>query len=67
MSSTSEIKQDTASQIKISSEILDESIFNSKIFIHLNSNDSLNNTYTQESENKNESEEEQMKKIMIII
>ena len=54
MSSTSEIKQDTSSQRKISSEILDESIFNSKIFIHLNANDS----YTQESDNKNESEPE---------
>ena len=58
MSSTSEKKPEATSERKISTEILDESIFNSKIFIHLNSNDSLNNTYTQESENKNESEEE---------
>ena len=58
MSSTSEKKPEATSERKISTEILDESIFNSKIFIHLNVSDSLNNTYTQESDNNSELEPE---------
>ena len=58
MASTSETKKEVTSQRKKSTEILDESIFNSKIFIHLNVSDSLNNTYTQESDNNSELEPE---------